>query len=40
MPKFSFLACLEEAEKFVVGGWEVENVATVSNLNPSYIELL
>ena len=33
-----FLACLEGAEKFGVGwgvGWGVENVGTVSNLNPS-----
>ena len=36
---FSFLACLEVAEKFG-GGVVVEQVATVSNLNPSYIELL
>ena len=43
MPNFSFLACLEVAEKFVgVGGWGVgvEHVATMSNLNPSYLELL
>ena len=41
MPNFSFLACLEVAEKFVGGGWVgVEHVATVSNLNPSYLELL
>ena len=42
MPNFSFLACLEVAEKFVGvggGGW-VEHVATMSNLNPSYLELL
>ena len=43
MPNFSFLACLEVAEKFVVG-WGgvggVDHVATVSNLNPSYVELL
>ena len=42
MPNFSFLACLEAAEKFV-GGWGwggVEHVATMSNLNPSYLELL
>ena len=32
----SFLACLEVAEKFV----GVENVATMSYINPSYIELL
>ena len=41
VPNFSFLACLEVAEKFVgggVGGWE--HVANVSNLNPSYVELL
>ena len=45
MPNFSFLACLEVAEKFVVGGWVgggwgVDHLATVSNLNPSYVELL
>ena len=42
MQNFSFLACLEVAEKFVgaSGVWVVEHVATVSNLNPSYIELL
>ena len=44
VPNFSLLACLEVAEKFVVvwcgvGGW-VEHVATMSNLNPSYLELL
>ena len=39
MPNFSFLACLEVSEKFMVGG--VEHVATMSNLNPSYyVELL
>ena len=38
MPNFSFLACLEVAEKFSGGG--VEHVATMSNLNPSYVELL
>ena len=41
MPNFSFLACLEVAEKFVGGwGWGVEHMATMSNLNPSYLELL
>ena len=50
MPNFSFLACLEVAEKFVVevpeiisGGsrdYMVDQVTTVSNLNPSCIELL
>ena len=35
---FSFLACLEVAEKFVWG--LVGHVATVSNLNPSYLEFL
>ena len=37
MPKISFLACLEVAEKFVrVGvGVGVDHLATVSNLNPS-----
>ena len=42
VPNFSFLACLEVAEKFVVGGvvWGGLAVATVSNLNPSYVELL
>ena len=42
VPNFSFLACLEVAEKFgggLVGGGG-EHVATVSNLNPSYVELL
>jgi len=36
MPNFSFIACLEVAEKFGGGGvgW-VGHVATVSNLNPS-----
>ena len=28
------------AEKFVVGGVVVEHLATMSNLNPSYVELL
>ena len=36
---FSFLACLEVAEKFG-GGCGGEHVATVSYLNPSYIEFL
>ena len=41
VPNFSFLAYLEVAEKFVVEGWVVvEHVATVSNLNPSNVELL
>ena len=31
----SFLACLEVAEKFVVVGGGVDQVATVYNLNPS-----
>ena len=32
---------LEVSEKFVVVVvWKVEHVATVSNLNPSYLELL
>ena len=39
-PNFSFLACLEVNEKFVVGGGWVEHVATVFNFNPSYLELL
>ena len=35
------LACLEVAEKFVCGAVRgVDHVATVSNLNPSYLELL
>ena len=41
VPNFSFLACQEVAEKFSVvveGG--VDHVATMSNLNPSYVELL
>ena len=43
VPNFSFLACLEVAEKFGVGWGGVvwgEHVATVSNLNPSWLELL
>ena len=40
MPNFSFLACLEVAEKFGVGWGGVEHVATMSNLNPSYLKLL
>ena len=37
---FSFLTCPEVAEKFVLVGWVgVEHVATMSNLNPSYVEL-
>ena len=40
MPNFSFLACLEVAEKFGVVVGVVEHVATMSNLNPSKIELL
>ena len=39
VPNFSFLACLEVAGKFM-GGGGVGHVATVSNLNPSYVELL
>ena len=38
VPSFSFLNCLEVVEKFLGGG--VEHVATMSNLNPSYLELL
>ena len=43
MPNFSFLACLEVAEKFMGVGWGVggvDHMATVSNLNPTYLELL
>ena len=41
MQNFSFLAALQVAEKFVVGGvvGVVEHVAIVSNLNPR-LELL
>ena len=39
LPNFSFLASLEVAEKFVLGG-VVEHMATMSDLNPSYVELL
>ena len=39
VPDFSFLACLEVAEKFVLGGVAGFRVSTMSNLNPSYIEL-
>ena len=36
VPNFSFLACLEVAEKFVVGVVVgVDHLATMSNLNPS-----
>ena len=38
VPNFSFLACLEVSEKFVVG-WCWFHVSTMSNLNPSKIEL-
>ena len=39
VPNSSFLACLEVAEKFAgVGGGGFQG-ATMSNLNPSYIEL-
>ena len=34
MQNFSFLAYLEVAEKFAVGGVVVEHVATMSNVNP------
>ena len=37
VPNFSFLVWLEVAKKFVVVGGG--HVATVSNLNPSYVEL-
>ena len=40
MSNFSSLAVLEVAEKFVVGGVGWGYVATMSNLNPSYVELL
>ena len=36
VPNFSFLACLEVAEKFMGGGLAVN---TMSNLNQSCIEL-
>ena len=39
VPNFSSLAGLEVPEKFVVVGWG-GSLATVSNLNPSYLELL
>ena len=39
MLNFSFLACLEVAEKFM-GGGGVEHVATMSSLNLCYLELL
>ena len=38
VPNFSFLTCLEVSEKFVVG-WCWFHVSTMSNLNPSKIEL-
>ena len=43
VPNFSFSACLEVAEKFMgvgVGVGGVGHMATMSNLNPSYFELL
>ena len=41
MPNLSSLAGLEVAEKFGMGGGGgVGHMATVSNLNPSYVELL
>ena len=42
VPNFSFLACREVAEKFggVVAVVVVEHTAAMSNLNPSYLELL
>ena len=41
VPNFSFLACLEVAKKFMCGVVRgVDHVATMSNLNPSYLELL
>ena len=40
MPNFTFLAGLERAEKYVVVGVGLFQVATISNLNPSYFELL
>ena len=39
VPNFIFPACLEVAEKFVVGGWCGLAVITMSNLNPCCIEL-
>ena len=40
VPNSNFLSCLEVAEKFGgVGVVMVEHVATMSNLNPSYVEL-
>ena len=41
--KFQLPSMSKVAEKFVVGGWVVEHVAdvgTMSNLNPSQLELL
>ena len=41
VPNFSFLAYLEVAKKFMCGVVRgVDHVATVSNLNPSYFNLL
>ena len=39
MPNFSLLACLEVVQKFVVGVVSGFQVANVSYLNPSCIEL-
>ena len=42
MQNFSFLECLEVAGKFMGGGGGggVDHEATLSNLNPSYVDLL
>ena len=40
MPNLSSLANLEVTEKFVCGGVGGFQLATVSNLNASYVELL
>ena len=39
MPNFGSLAGLEVADKFVVGRWGGFQVATMSNLYPSYLKL-
>ena len=39
MQNFGSLACLDVAEKFVLGGGGGLQVTTMSNLNPSCIEL-
>ena len=39
VPNFSFLACVEVAEKFVGGVGGMEHVASMSNLSPSLLRV-